>query len=73
LRGQSAEFGCGFGCGGEGKIAIGPSAGREGERQSFALCWIFCVEGPFGVGGAPFAVDQYLSCIHLSSSFFDDC
>ena len=59
---DGAEFGCGFGCGGEGGVAVGPSAGGEGERKRFSFCGVLGVEGSLGVGFAPFAVDQYLSC-----------
>ena len=69
---DGAEFGGGFGCGVEGGVAVGPSAGGEGEGERFALRGIFCVEGSLCVGCAPLAVDQYLSYIHWCFPF-NDC
>ena len=63
---DGAEFGCGFGCRGEGCVAVGPSADRKSGGERFAFGRVFCVKGSLCVRCAPFAVDQYLSYIHLS-------
>ena len=67
-RVHGSQFRGGFGRGGEGGIAVGPSADRESEGKGFALGGIFCVKGSLGVGCTPLAVNQYLSYIHWLSS-----